>query len=79
MHSGVGDKVKETCVELVHEAFRRMHKGQAGFPLADIDLTCMMCVQITMYRRWRASSRPCRHQVRFPLLSCDDAGFSHPY
>ena len=55
-----GDKVRETCVELVHEAFRGTHEGQAGFPFSDIDLTCTMCVQITTYRRWRASSRPCR-------------------
>ena len=43
VHGGVGDKVRETCVELVHEAFRGTHEGRAGFPFADIDLTCTMC------------------------------------
>ncbi|KAI9573329.1 armadillo-type protein [Boletus coccyginus] len=28
MHSGVADKVRETCVELVHEAFRGTHQSQ---------------------------------------------------
>jgi hypothetical protein len=29
-HSGVGDKVRETCVELVRDAFRGSHEGQGG-------------------------------------------------
>ena len=43
VHGGVGHKVRETCVDLVHEAFRGTHEGQTGFPFADIDLTCTMC------------------------------------
>ena len=30
------------------------------FPFTDIDLTCMTCVRIATYRRWRAWSRPFR-------------------
>ena len=43
VHGGVGDKVRETCVELVHEAFRGTHEGQPGFPfLPSVDLTHSM-------------------------------------
>ncbi|KAF9234813.1 hypothetical protein BU15DRAFT_65366 [Melanogaster broomeanus] len=27
VHGGIGDRVRETCVELVHEAFRESHEG----------------------------------------------------
>ena len=32
VHGGVGDKARETCIELVHEAFRGTHEGQGVFP-----------------------------------------------
>ena len=45
------DKVRETCVELAHEAFRGTREGQTGFPFTEIDLTRLVWVQITTYRR----------------------------
>ena len=78
VHGGVGDKVRETCVELVHEAFRGTHEGQAGFPFTAIDLTCTMWVQITTYRRWRASSRPCRRTHSRSSRSSSEVYFLEP-
>ncbi|KAI9573327.1 armadillo-type protein [Boletus coccyginus] len=43
VHGGVGDKVRETCVELVHEVFRGTHQGRPGFLFfTSVDLTHSM-------------------------------------
>ena len=82
-----GDKVRETCVELVHETFRGTHEGQPSFHSL-----------ISISRAWRVygslrkgDGEPGRVlfgeptvalvgcQVRFAFLSRDDTGFSHPY
>ena len=79
VHGGVGDKVRETCVELVRDAFRESHEGQGG-------VSILRRGSHVVYRSLRAGDGGSRRvfvdeptvaqadrQVRFPFFSHDVA------